>query len=51
MFSLHFDFFILVISRFGFVDCYLVLIGSVPDRCILFTFRETMFENNGYVHV
>ena len=37
MFSLYFDYVILVISRFGFEDWSWVLIASVPDLCILFT--------------
>ena len=39
MFSLYFDYFvILVISRFDFEGWIWVLIASVPDICILFTF-------------
>ena len=37
MFSLYFDFVILVISRFGFEVWIQVLIASVPDLCIPFT--------------
>ena len=41
MFSSYFEYIvlvILVISLFGFEGMILVLIGSVPDLCILFTF-------------
>ena len=39
MFSLYFDYYvILVISRFGFEGWIAVLIASVHDLCILFTF-------------
>ena len=37
MFSLYFDFVLLVISRFGFEGWIWVPIASVPDLCILFT--------------
>ena len=35
---------ILVISRFGFEGWIRVLIASVPDICILFTFRNTILQ-------
>ena len=37
MFSLYFDFVILVISGFGFEGWIWVLIASVPGLCMLFT--------------
>ena len=43
MFSLYFDYFYFkVISRFGFEGLIWVLIASVPDTCILFTFSQLM---------
>ena len=39
MFSLYFDYFYLVISRFGFEGLIWVLIASGPGLCILFTFH------------
>ena len=41
MFSLYFDYLyivLLIISRFGFEGRIEVLIASVPDLCMLFTF-------------
>ena len=35
---------VLVISRFGFEGWFGVLIASVPDLCILFTFNSIMVE-------
>ena len=40
MFSLYFDFVILVISHFDFEVWIRVLIASVPDLCMLFYFRN-----------
>ena len=40
MLSLYFDFVILVIFRFGLVGWICVLIASVPDLCILFTYSS-----------
>ena len=42
MVSLYFDYLILVISRFGFEGWIWVLIASVPDLCILFTFMLSL---------
>ena len=40
LFSLYFELFvILVISRFGFEGWIWILMPSVPDLCILFTFN------------
>ena len=48
MFSLYFDFFvILVISCFGFEGWSWVLIASVPDLCIFFTFKERCDSKSG----
>ena len=53
MFSLYFDFVILVISRFGFEGWILVLIASVPGLYILFNFNcwLTRGQNTCLMHV
>ena len=43
MFSLYFDIVILVISHFGFEGRTLVLIASVPDHWLSFTFSMNVF--------
>ena len=40
MFPLYFDIVVLVISHFGFEGGTLVLIASVPGRCLFLTFRN-----------
>ena len=45
MFSLYFDFVILVISRFGFVGGIWVLIAQVPGHYILVTFVKTFISH------
>ena len=40
MLSLYFDY---VISRFGFEGWFWVLVASVPDLCIIFTFNIYIF--------